>query len=960
MAVEKIDAYHKEEELKFTEEVNRVVTHVTAEATESDLKRLRNMLIQHKKVFTTASDELGCCTDFECAIRMKDNIPVAQKPYRYSLSDRVFINKQVEEWKAKGIARDSTSEYASPVVLVRRDSSESTPTRLCIDYRKINEKICCENYPMQNIDDILDSLMEDEPQYFNVMDIKTAFLTIKMRAGDEKYTSFVTQDAQFELNRMPFGLNIAPRIMQRAVDTTYRPIKHTKTYIDDVCQGEKTVSGCLDLLEQALIKTEERGLKMSLKKCQLVRKSISYLGYVLDGNGKIPDPQRTAAIDKFTDFSDKKQVKRFLAFGSHYRKFMQNYSAIVKPINDLLKKDVVFNWTEKCQKGVEQVKQMLKNPPILAHFRHGRITEIHADASLSGFGGVLIQLDENNKERVIEYASRRVSDSELNLHSNDLECCNVHWLITHRFRIYVYGLDMFWVVTDNWTVAHLNAKKTINRKYARWIIELQEFSFKVRHKKGSLNVVPDLDNSKRRQYVMQMNDEECVAILDVLQRDPRTKTEKKLHEQYSVIEEVLCSNAEINGNTKRRIVIPIKMQDMVLELVHDKSGHGDFKRTFAKLSARWFWNGYRNHTKQYVESCDVCQRMNSRTTQAEGRMTARKIPQFPFEVVSVDHFGPLETVDGYKYVIVLVDHSTRYVIGKAQKSTKTAEFIRFMEEDVVTKFGSPFTLISDRGTCFTSREAKNYFMKKGIVHQTSPAYFPEANGLAERAVRTLKNMLRKFMDGRLNWKRELNRVVFNINTSINASSGVSPFELLFGFEPRIEEEHVVGTVVEEMGRMKQLAALKCLRNKAMESMEAAQVRQAEYYNEKRPEASFKVGDNVLYTTGSRRTTFDELYDGPFIVVKKIGERIYELQRKLEDGSIDVKTSPAEKLKVYKQRTNDSIEASIGNLFNEENDESDEMRRGARSEDTSICSVADCKDSEIVRRRNALHVSHVKF
>ncbi|RWS20467.1 hypothetical protein B4U80_00306, partial [Leptotrombidium deliense] len=464
MAIENIENYHKEEQIKFEEQVCTVLSKVTSEVTTDELQRLKQMINDKKKVFTRESDDLGLCTDFECAIRMKDDIPVCQKPYRYSLSDRAIINKQVEEWKKKEVARDSVSEYASPVVLVRRESSETTPTRLCIDYRKVNEKICNENYPMQNMDDVIDTLMSNNPVYFNTMDIKTAFLTLKIKPGDEHITSFVTQDGQYEFTRMPFGMNKAPRCMQRVMDHTYRKIPNTTTYIDDVCQGAKTVSECLDLLDQAWTETENRGLKMSLTKCQLVRKSISYLGYVLDAEGKKPDPNRTAAIDRFKDFKDVKQAKRFYAFGAHYRKFMPNFSKVGKPIVDLFKKDRKFNWDENCERSANEIKAMLKNPPILSHFKSGRRTEIHADASLSGFGGVLIQLDETNKERVIEYASRRVDDSEKNLHSNDLECSNVHWLITKKFRIYVYGLDMFWVVTDNWTVAHLNAKKTINRK----------------------------------------------------------------------------------------------------------------------------------------------------------------------------------------------------------------------------------------------------------------------------------------------------------------------------------------------------------------------------------------------------------------------------------------------------------------------------------------------------------------
>ncbi|RWS19478.1 integrase core domain protein-like protein, partial [Leptotrombidium deliense] len=337
---------------------------------------------------------------------------------------------------------------------------------------------------------------------------------------------------------------------------------------------------------------------------------------------------------------------------------------------------------------------------------------------------------------------------------------------------------------------------------------------------------------------MQWEDSECVAIINVLLQQPRTKTEKKLHQQFSLIDGVLCSTAEVNGRPRKRLVIPKKMRPFVLEIVHDNNGHGDFRRTFGKLSERWYWYGYRIECKNYVETCEICQRMNRKTTKAEGLMTSRRIPKLPFEVVSVDHFGPLEVNEGFKYVIILIDHNTRYIVAKPQKSTKSKEFLRFIEEEVVTKFGAPQVLISDRGTYFVSKEAFTYLVSNGIKHLTSPAYFPESNGLAERAVQTMKNTLRKMLDGKQNWKREINKAVFNVNTSINSSTGVSPFELMFGYKPRIQEESIIGTVMESENRIYQMEKLKELRRNALQSMEEAHKRQATYYNENRKETSF--------------------------------------------------------------------------------------------------------------------------
>ncbi|RWS19683.1 uncharacterized protein B4U80_12239, partial [Leptotrombidium deliense] len=211
--------------------------------------------------------------------------------------------------------------------------------------------------------------------------------------------------------------------------------------------------------------------------------------------------------------------------------------------------------------------------------------------------------------------------------------------------------------------------------------------------------------------------------------------------------------------------------------------------------------------------------MNCKRSKLDGYMTSRKVPEVPFEAVSVDHFGPLQAMNGFKYVIVLVEHTTRYLICRAQKSTKSGEFIRFMDEEIICKFGAPLVVISDRGTCFTSLETFEYFEYNGVSHYTSPAYYPESNGLAERAVKTVKDTLRRQMNGIQDWKKELNRAVFNINISVNSSIGCSPFELLYGFQPRLFDEMVIGSVLETDNRLKQVIQLKEKRKEALQTLQ---------------------------------------------------------------------------------------------------------------------------------------------
>ncbi|KAG6458452.1 hypothetical protein O3G_MSEX010867 [Manduca sexta] len=135
-------------------------------------------------------------TPLEMVIVLKDNIPVSQHPRRLSAQEQLVVDKQVEEWLQEGIVRPSFSEYASPLVLIKKKNGH---TRVCVDYRKINEKMVKDHFPLPVIDDHLDKL--SEAVVYSKLDLKDAFFHLKIKEDCIKYTSFVTPSGQFEFTR---------------------------------------------------------------------------------------------------------------------------------------------------------------------------------------------------------------------------------------------------------------------------------------------------------------------------------------------------------------------------------------------------------------------------------------------------------------------------------------------------------------------------------------------------------------------------------------------------------------------------------------------------------------------------------------------------------------------------------------------------------------------------------------
>ncbi|XP_075553680.1 uncharacterized protein LOC142586319 [Dermacentor variabilis] len=392
----------------YTNQIEVAVSKMSRDANADERDELRSILHRQHKAFTTRKDALGLCAHAEHSIDLSDDIPVASTPYRSCPADRQFMREQVNDYLAKGIIRPSQSQYSAPTIAVDQPHHPTTPKRMVHDYRKLNEKTINPPYPMPIMEDVIDDIMRDGSKCFTVLDVKSAFLTVRVKPDDIHKTAFVTPDGKYEYLRMTFGFCKAPQTMQQIMRNTFDGLKGTSTYMDDVGQGAASVTEALSLLDEALSRVIINGLKMDIRKCQFVRDRVSFLGYVISADGRTLNEARVAAVDKLEPERSAKKLYSFLEFANHYRKFIPEFSKLTHPLRQLVLKDVPFIWTGAHQEIVNEIKRALKNPPLLANFRSDCPTQVHVDASQTGLGAILTQTQEG-RERVIEQASRSLN-----------------------------------------------------------------------------------------------------------------------------------------------------------------------------------------------------------------------------------------------------------------------------------------------------------------------------------------------------------------------------------------------------------------------------------------------------------------------------------------------------------------------------------------------------------------------
>jgi hypothetical protein len=424
----------------------------------------------------------------------------------------------------QGIVQKSISPWASPVVIVDKKGGDK---RICIDYRKLNAVTKTDAYPLPRIDDTLESFRES--QWFSTLDLASGYWQVAVDKDDIEKTAFITPFGLYEFIVMPFGLKNASGTFQRLMNYILQNFlgKFVLVYLDDVIIYSKgTFEMHVDHLKQVFETLRKANLKIKLKKCYFCLPNIHFLGHIVGRDGIQPDPEKIEKIKNFPVPTNLTQLRSALGLFSYYRKFIKDFSKIAKPMLTLLKKETPFNWTDKQQQAFEYLKERLIKSPILKYPDFEKPFIIYTDASGTGLGAVLSQMHDNGKEHVIAYASRSLNKAEANYTITDQECLAIIWAIKH-FHHYL-GLQPFTIVTDHSALKWLQTSSIPKGRRARWMMELQQHDYQIKHRPGKTNTNADAlsrmydDNEPEEQvcYMVQtqFDDDDPVEPTDPLQR----------------------------------------------------------------------------------------------------------------------------------------------------------------------------------------------------------------------------------------------------------------------------------------------------------------------------------------------------------------------------------------------------------------------------------------------------------
>ncbi|KAK1651136.1 hypothetical protein QYE76_068941 [Lolium multiflorum] len=343
--------------------------------------------------------------------------PIAQRAYSMNPAELVELKKQLDDMLAKGLIRPSASPWRSPVLFV--DKKDGT-IRLCTDYRKLNDVTIKNKYPLPKIEDLFDQLTG--ATVFSKIDLRTGYHQLKIRASDIPKTAFTTRYGLYEYNVMSFGLTNAPAYFMNLMNKIFMNFldKFVVVFIDDILIYSKTEEEHEQHLEMVLETLREHQLYAKFSKCEFWLKEVGFLGHILSAGGIAVDPSKIKTVAEWKAPTTQTEVRAFLGLAGYYRRFVEGFSSIARPMTQLLKKDKKFEWTNKCEESFQQLKSRLTSAPILIMPDITKPFDVYCDASKIGLGCVLMQ-----EGKVISYLSRQLKQHEQNYPTHDLELAAV-------------------------------------------------------------------------------------------------------------------------------------------------------------------------------------------------------------------------------------------------------------------------------------------------------------------------------------------------------------------------------------------------------------------------------------------------------------------------------------------------------------------------------------------------------
>ncbi|KAG1164959.1 hypothetical protein G6F36_013596 [Rhizopus arrhizus] len=325
---------------------------------------------------------------------------------------------------------------------------------------------------------------------FTVLDLKQAFHRLPLAEEHRALTAFTFNGQQYQFCRAPFGLTPIPNHFQRVLTTLLHDLPYVTCFIDDLTIGTgPDIEEHIKCVTTVIERLTSAKFILNVDKCHFMQTSVNILGFTISHNSLSLDSRKVANALAWPIPKTGKDIQRFLGLANYFRSHLPNFSTMTAPLDKLRNEGSLEHiWTDKYLQAFRNIQTALSNAPVLSipDMRHE--LQLATDASNTGIGGVLYQIIDD-KTRYIGFAARALSKSEMNYSTTKRELLAICYLF-ERFHKWLYG-SHFTLYTDHKSLVYLGTQNIPNPMMLNWFETIFNYTFKVIHRPGIENVLPD-------------------------------------------------------------------------------------------------------------------------------------------------------------------------------------------------------------------------------------------------------------------------------------------------------------------------------------------------------------------------------------------------------------------------------------------------------------------------------------
>ena len=425
-------------------------------------------------------------------IELTDDTPIYIRPRKMSAPVADEVERQCLDLERLGIIERCESSWNAPIVPIRKKDGT---LRLCIDYRRLNQKTVTTRFPMPEVNDTVFGTHHGV-QWFSALDISKAYYHLPLEEESRDYTAFSTPRAHWRFRRLPFGLKNAPAQFQKEMQTILHGFAREKlvVYLDDILLKETTFEKHVQLVDDVLTALESQGIKLNGRKCTWFQPEVKFLGHIISSSGLRKSPEYVDQIQRLDKPRTVHQLRQFLGIVNYQRKFVKDCSTIAKPLSALtgLPAKTVLTWTDEMIESFEQLKSDMQADVTLAFPDYRPDASplcLWVDASAIGAGACLTQ-EQDGQPRFIAFASMTFTSAQKNYSVTGRELAALRWGVKtfHSFLCAVH----FKIYTDHQALMYLHNMRLVNHRLARTVEELADYNYEIIYVPGQSNFAADL------------------------------------------------------------------------------------------------------------------------------------------------------------------------------------------------------------------------------------------------------------------------------------------------------------------------------------------------------------------------------------------------------------------------------------------------------------------------------------